>query len=115
MLASAPVAARRPLQISRLTISLSTYPHLPAPSGGVNHLALAAVGICSPALEELPVDGVGPVTIDRVEGSVAPAGQLPDANQLVAGGGLGQHVGVGDRDHVVVFRVQDEDRHAGVC
>ena len=53
MLASAPVAASKPLQTSLLTMSLSTYPYLPARRLGSKPPRHAvAVGIAGPALEE---------------------------------------------------------------
>src|SRR5689334_18435773 len=115
MLASAPVAARMPLQARRFTISLSTQFHLPAGGGGVNHLAIAiAVVVGGPALEEAPVDAVGPVAVDRIERPVAAARQCPYPHELVAGGRLGQHACVADGNHVVVLRMQDEDWNASV-
>ena len=44
MLAIAPVAARRPLQTSLLTMSLSTYLDLPFGRRGVNHLGVGRSG-----------------------------------------------------------------------
>ena len=64
---------------------------------GVNHLAIA-VGIPGPALEEARGRRRGPVAVDRSSAAVASRRQLPDADQVVAGGGLGELRAWLDRD-----------------
>src|ERR671915_2445619 len=103
-LARAPVAASKPLQTRRLTISLSTYSKLPRGGAGVNHLAVGAVGIGSPALEEPSVHSVGPVAVDGVKGAVASPRQGPDPDQVVPRRRLAQHLGVAHGNHVIVLR-----------
>src|SRR5918999_6279868 len=112
MLATAPVAASRPLQTSLLTMSLSTYLDLPFRRRGVNHLGVAAVGIVGPALEEAPVDREGPAPVDHVDRPVATARQHPDPYERVLGGSVAQQLGVPHGDDPVIDRMQDEHRDA---
>src|SRR3954468_4837652 len=98
MLASAPEAARRPLQTSRLTMSLSTGFDLPFARRGVNHLAAVGGGEVGPALEEPAVDRVRPALVDRVDRPMPSGRDHPDADEIVAARRGGERVRVAHRD-----------------